>query len=92
MTVSPPSLPPLFFTSSPLLPAIPDQVLQKVDRATTLAKEGETSLFKASQLLEFTFEAYQYARGAARDDFDLKRASERHLSKFEEDFKNVRIQ
>ena len=75
----PPSLP----------PAVPSQVLQKVDRATSLATEGETSLFKASQLLEFTFDAYQYSRGAAKDPFDLSRSSEHHLSKFEEDFKKV---
>ena len=54
-----------------------------------MAKQGETSLFKASQLLEFTFEAYQYARWAAQDQYDLKRTSEQHLTKFEEDFKNV---
>jgi hypothetical protein len=68
---------------------IPSQVLQKVDRATDMAKQGETSLFKASQLLEFTFEAYQYARWAAQDQYDLKRTSEQHLTKFEEDFKNM---
>ena len=54
-----------------------------------MAKEGEPSLFKASQLLEFTFEAYQYARGAAQDKYDLKRNSEQHLSKFGEGFENV---
>ena len=49
-----------------------------------------TSLFKASQLLEFTFDAYQYARGAARDQFDLSRRSEQHIKQFEEMFKSVR--
>jgi hypothetical protein len=68
---------------------IPTEVLQRVDRAIALATEGLTSLFKASQLLEFTFDAYQYARGAARDQFDLRRASEVHLSRFEETFKNM---
>ena len=55
-----------------------------------MAQEGETSLFKASQLLELTFEAYQYARGAAQDQFDLKRTSEQYLARFEVDFKNVK--
>lgn len=76
-------------TSQKVNDTIPAQVLQKVDKATQLATDGETSLFKASQLLEFTFEAYQYARGAAQDQFDLKRNSERYLTKFEEDFKNM---
>ena len=57
-----------------------------------LATEGATSLFKASQLLEFTFDAYQYARGAAaQSQFDLDRKAELHLTKFEEAFRNVRL-
>lgn len=67
---------------------VPSEVLQRVDKATTLAQEGTTSLFKASQLLEFTFDAYQYARGAAKNDFDLKRECEQHLTEFEQTFKN----
>ena len=63
-----------------------------MDGATTLAKEGMTSLFKASQLLEFTFDAYQYARLAAQDQFDLKRQSVQYLKQFEETFKTVRAQ
>ena len=56
-----------------------------------LATEGATSLFKASQLLEFTFDAYQYARGAAQSQFNLERKAELHLAKFEEAFRNVRL-
>ena len=69
---------------------VPSKVLQRVDQATALAKEGMTSLFKASQLLEFTFDAYQYARGAAQDQYDLARKNEQHLAEFEKPFKNVR--
>lgn len=55
-----------------------------------LAKAGQTSLFKASQLLEFTFDAYQYARLSSQDQFDLKRQCTEHMTEFEEAFRNVR--
>ena len=56
-----------------------------------LAKAGQTSLFKASQLLEFTFDAYQYARLSSQDQFDLKRQCTKHVADFEEAFRNVRV-
>ena len=54
-----------------------------------LAHEGQTSLFKASQLLEVTSDAYQYARYASKDTFGLQRKSHQSLDKFDETFKKL---
>ena len=54
-----------------------------------LAKVGETTLFKASQLLEYTIDAYSYAREAQRDGFDLERASESALHRYDQTFRKL---
>ena len=65
---------------------IPAQVLGKVNNVIKVAKEGETTLFKASQLLEFTSEAFRYAREASQNKSDLQRVSVESLKKYDETF------
>lgn len=52
----------------------------------TVATEGKTTLFKASELLEFTMEPFQYARRAAQDNFDLSRLSADSLRSYDSSF------
>lgn len=52
----------------------------------TVATEGKTTLFKASELLEFTMEPFQYARRSAQDDFDLSRRSVDALRSYDRSF------
>lgn len=52
-----------------------------------MATRGQTTLFKASEVLEMTMGAYHYARFAAQDGFDLKRQTSRLLSEFDETLK-----
>ena len=52
-----------------------------------VATKGQTTLFKASEVLEQTMEAYRYARFAERDDFDLKRRSGQLLRDYDETLK-----
>ena len=54
-----------------------------------LAKEGQTSLFKASQLLEFTSSSYKYARFASHDAYDLKRESQQLLGQYDQTFRKL---
>ena len=51
-----------------------------------VATEGKTTLFKASELLEFTMEPFQYARRAAQDNFDLSRHSADSLRSYDSSF------
>jgi len=67
-------------------PEVPANVLSKLNRAIQLAKEGQTSLFKASQLLEFTSPSYKYARFASHDTYDLKRESQQLLGQYDRTF------
>ena len=83
------SLPPLSPSLSPPMPEIPQKVLSKVELVMSMAHEGETSLFKASELLDGIFEAYQYARAAAGDKYDIQRRSQRLLDKYDESFKQM---
>lgn len=66
---------------------MPGQVFQQVQTVIKKANDGKTTLFKASDLLEFTSEAYLYARDASQDKFDLERASRQELDKYDEVFK-----
>ena len=68
---------------------MPAQVFQQVQTVMKEANDGKTTLFKASDLLEFTSEAYLYARTASRDTFDLERTSQRELSRYDEVFKRM---
>ena len=54
-----------------------------------VATEGKTTLFKASELLEFTMEPFQYARRSAQDDFDLSRKSADSLRDYDSSFKEM---
>ena len=67
--------------------AIPGQVSSRVDDVINVATKGQTTLFKASEVLEQTMEAYRYARFAARDNFDLKRQSGQLLRDYDETLK-----
>ena len=68
---------------------VPASVLSKVTHAIQLANAGKTSLFKASQLLEFTSSSYKYARFASHDNFDLKRESKRLLCEYDKTFRQL---
>ena len=67
-------------------PDVPERVLSKVKHVITVATEGKTTLFKASELLEFTMEPFQYARRAAQDNFDLSRQSVDSLKSYDNAF------
>ena len=67
--------------------AVPGQVSGQVNDVINVATKGQTTLFKASEVLEQTMEAYRYARFAARDDFDLKRQSGQLLRDYDETLK-----
>lgn len=54
-----------------------------------VATDGKTTLFKASELLEFTMEPFQYARRSAQDDFDLSRKSREALESYDSSFKEM---
>lgn len=66
---------------------VPKEVSSQVDHVISMATQGKTTLFKASEVLEQTMDAYRYARFAAQDNFDLKRASGRLLSEYDETLK-----
>lgn len=77
----------LAITSPPFLSTdVPAQLLGKVNNVIKVAKEGKTTLFKASELLEFTSEAFLYARKASRDKTALKKESVDSLKKYDEMF------
>ena len=67
--------------------AIPGQVSSQVNSVIYMATKGKTTLFKASEILEQTMEAYRYARFAARDNFDLKHRSGQLLRDYDETLK-----
>ncbi len=58
---------------------VPGQVLSQVNQVIETAKRGETTLYKACALLDFTSEAFQYARQASQDTFDLSRVCQKKL-------------
>ena len=66
---------------------VPKQVSSQVDHVITVATQGQTTLFKASEVLEQTMDAYRYARSAAQDDFELKRKSGALLNEYDETLK-----
>ena len=68
---------------------VPEKLLSKVDHVIHMATEGKTTLFKASELLEFTSEAFQYARRAALDKFDLSRESGKTLDSYDQSFSQL---
>ena len=67
--------------------AVPGEVSQQVNNVIDFATKGQTTLFKASEVLEQTMEAYRYARFAAKDNFDLKRQSGQLLRDYDETLK-----
>lgn len=60
-----------------------------MDSVIDAATRGQTTLFKASEVLEQTMDAYRYARFAAKDDFDLKRRSGQLLRDYDETLKEM---
>ena len=68
---------------------VPEKVLSKVDHVISVATEGKTTLFKASELLEFTMEPFQYARRSAQDNFDLSRKSSEALRSYDSSFTDM---
>ncbi len=54
-----------------------------------VGKEGKTTLFKASDVLELTAEAYQYARRASLDNFQLANKSVDALRTYDSVFKRM---
>ena len=67
--------------------AVPGQISSQVNGVIDMATKGQTTLFKASEVLEQTMEAYRYARFAARDDFNLKRQSGQLLRDYDKTLK-----
>ena len=67
--------------------AVPGQVLTQVDHVITVATRGQTTLFKASEVLEQSMQAYRYARFASRDDFNLKRKTGQLLNEYDNTLK-----
>ena len=67
--------------------AVPGLVSSQVDNVITLATKGQTTLFKACEMLEQTMEAYRYARFAAQYDFNLKHRSRQLLRDYHETLK-----
>ena len=67
----------------PLTSDVPETVLSKVDHVIQMATDGKTTLFKASELLEFTQGAFQYARNLALNEVVLSAQSEEGLSNFD---------
>ena len=68
---------------------MPQTVLAKVDHVIDMATKGKTTLFKASELLEFTLESFQYARRASLDTFDLSRTSGEVLVEYDRLFSEM---
>ena len=62
---------------------------ETVETVIRVAKEGKTTLFKASDVLELTADAYQYARRAYIDDFELERESGAVLRNYDDAFKRM---
>lgn len=65
------------------------RVREKVETVIRVAKEGKTTLFKATDVLELTADAYQYARRASLDDFKLEKESVYVLRKYDSVFKRM---
>ncbi len=72
-----------------LFAVVPEKVLETVETVIRVAKEGKTTLFKASDVLELTTDAYQYARRACIDDFELERESGAVLRNYDDVFKRM---
>lgn len=68
---------------------MPERVLSQVDQVIHMATEGKTTLFKASELLEFTLNSFLYARQLALDKFDLFRRSGQALDESDRDFQRM---
>lgn len=71
------------------LTAVPGRVFEIVENVIKTAKEGKTTLFKASELLEITSEEFLYARNASLDDFDLRRRSQEQVSDYSRVFERM---
>ena len=68
---------------------VPQRALGIVETVIKEANTGQTTLFKASDLLEVTADAFKYARGACCDNFRLERKSTSKLREYDEMFKQV---
>ena len=62
---------------------VPEQISSQVDHVISVATLGQTTLFKASEVLEQSMDAYHYARFAAQDDFELQRKSGKLLTDYD---------
>ena len=68
---------------------VPGRILSQVDHVIHIATEGKTTLFKASELLEFTLNSFLYARQLALDKFDLFRRAGQALDESDQDFQRM---
>lgn len=68
---------------------MPGKLLSKVDHVIQVATDGMTTLFKASELLEFTFESFLYARRVTKDSFKLTGESSDILDQFDQLFSQM---
>ena len=68
---------------------VPAQVVAYVDRIIAMARENHTGVFKASQILEYIFDAFAYGEFASRDTFDLKRHCLGSLEEHDKTLKRV---
>ena len=75
--------------TAPKCSDIPAQVVAYVDRIMAMARENRTGVFKASQILEYIFDAFAYGEFASRDTFDLSRLCVRTLMEHDEMLKRV---
>ena len=65
---------------------VPGRLLSKVNGVIEEAGRGKTTLYKASAMLEFTSDAFLYARRSARDRFDLSRTYGKKLEECDAEF------
>ena len=63
-----------------------------LDQIIAMAKEGHTGVFKASQILEFIFDAFHYGEFASRDTFDLRRRCLGMLREHDDTLKRVVVE
>ena len=68
-------------------PAVPQQLLSKIDHVITLTEKDGISTAKISALLELLSKAYKYGRSVSQDIFSLHEASVKALDNCDAAFK-----
>ena len=68
---------------------IPEQVLNMVNGVVTMATDGHTSSYAASQNLEATQTAFKYGRTAALDNFQLSHGGRQLLTEYDKTLTSV---